>query len=86
MFLNFSILNCFSTAMYQMVVCGKTFDAHLQLMARVQAQVQDRVQLISCSQGGQIVIVFCPISSRAAADVDAAMSYVTGKTNVFSSL
>lgn len=72
--------------MYQMVVCGKTFDAHLQLMAKVQAQVQDRVQLVSCSQDGQIIVVFCPISSRAVADVDAAMTCVTGKPNVFSPL
>lgn len=72
--------------MYQMVVCGKTFEAHLQLMAKVQAQVQDRVQLVSCSQDGQIVIVFCPISSQAAADVDAAMTYIMGKPNILSPL
>ncbi|XP_037837356.1 uncharacterized protein LOC108231805 isoform X2 [Kryptolebias marmoratus] len=64
--------------MYQMVVFGKTFDAHLQLMAQVQAQVQDRVQLISCSQDGQIVIIFCPISSRGATDINAAMTHMTG--------
>ncbi|MEQ2285461.1 hypothetical protein AMECASPLE_032025, partial [Ameca splendens] len=64
--------------MYRMVVGGKTFDAHLQLMARVQAQVQDRVQFISCSQDGQVLIVFCPITSRAGADVDGALINVTG--------
>lgn len=65
--------------MYQMVVGGKTFDAHLQMMAKVQAQVQDQVRLISCSQDGQILIVFCPITSRTGVDVDGAMSNVTGK-------
>ncbi|XP_038149228.1 uncharacterized protein LOC119788704 [Cyprinodon tularosa] len=64
--------------MYQMVVSGKTFDAHLQLMAKVQAQMQERVQLISCSQEGQVLIVFCPITSRAGADVDGAMTNITG--------
>ncbi|XP_041832352.1 uncharacterized protein LOC121634027 isoform X2 [Melanotaenia boesemani] len=63
--------------MYQMVVSGKTFDAHLQLMAKVQAQVQDRVQLISCSQDGQIIIVFCQISSHTGTDIDEAMTNVT---------
>ncbi|XP_023203816.1 uncharacterized protein LOC111611398 [Xiphophorus maculatus] len=65
--------------MYQMVVGGKTFDAHLQLMAEVQAQVQCQVQLISCSQDGQVLIVFCPITSRTGADVDGAMRNVTGE-------
>ncbi|KAM4713112.1 uncharacterized protein FYW61_020234 [Anableps anableps] len=64
--------------MYQMVVGGKTFDAHLQLMAKVQAQVQNQVQLISCSQDGQVLIVFCPITSRTRVDVDEAMSNVIG--------
>ncbi|KAM6915119.1 uncharacterized protein FYW49_010027 [Xenentodon cancila] len=64
--------------MYQMVVIGKTSDAHLQLMAKVQAQVQDRVQLISCSQDCQIVFVFCPVGSRDGTDVDAAMTTVMG--------
>ncbi|XP_061603032.1 uncharacterized protein LOC133464859 [Cololabis saira] len=64
--------------MYQMVVIGKTSDAHLQMMAKVQAQVQDRVQLISCSQDCQIVFVFCPGGSRDGTDVEAAMTSVMG--------
>ncbi|KAM9703643.1 uncharacterized protein ACNS7B_002290 isoform 1-T2 [Menidia menidia] len=63
--------------MYQMVVSGNTFDAHLQLMAKVQAQVQDRVQLISCCQDGHVIIVFCRISSHAGAEIDAAMTNLT---------
>ncbi|XP_054900425.1 uncharacterized protein LOC129369114 isoform X1 [Poeciliopsis prolifica] len=68
--------------MYQMVVGGKTFDAHLQLMAEVQAQVQCQVQLVSCSQDGQVLIVFCPITSRTGADVDGVMRKVTGEEPV----
>ncbi|XP_014905802.1 uncharacterized protein LOC106958426 [Poecilia latipinna] len=64
--------------MYQMVVGGKTFDAHLQLMAEVQAQVRGRVQLLSCSKDGQVFLVFCPVTSRTGADVDGAMRNVTG--------
>lgn len=69
-----------ATVMYQMVVIGKTSDVHLQLMAKVQAQVQDRVQLISCSRDFQVIIVFCPVGSRDGTDVDAAMTGVTGET------
>uniref|UniRef100_A0A1A7XA63 Si:ch211-245h14.1 n=2 Tax=Iconisemion striatum TaxID=60296 RepID=A0A1A7XA63_9TELE len=64
--------------MYQMVISGRTFDSHLQLMAKVQAQLQDKVQLISCCQDGQIIIVFCTITSQGGADVDSAMAQVTG--------
>ncbi|XP_054900426.1 uncharacterized protein LOC129369114 isoform X2 [Poeciliopsis prolifica] len=70
------------SVMYQMVVGGKTFDAHLQLMAEVQAQVQCQVQLVSCSQDGQVLIVFCPITSRTGADVDGVMRKVTGEEPV----
>lgn len=78
----FTNVHLFPAVMYQMVVGGKTFDAHLQLMAEVQAQMQCQVQLISCSQDGQVLIVFCPITSRTGADVDGAMRNVTGKQNV----
>ncbi|XP_036003491.1 uncharacterized protein LOC118556541 [Fundulus heteroclitus] len=68
--------------MYQMIVGGKTCDAHLQLMAKVQTQVQHQVQLISCSQDGRVFIVFCPITSRAGPDVNGAMANVTGREPV----
>ncbi|XP_024146664.1 uncharacterized protein LOC112157848 isoform X2 [Oryzias melastigma] len=62
---------------YQMIVSGRTWDAHLQLMAKVQAHLQDHVQLISCSQNGQIVFVFCHVGSHGRADVDAAMTDIS---------
>ncbi|RVE56128.1 hypothetical protein OJAV_G00233030 [Oryzias javanicus] len=55
---------------YQMIVSGRTWDAHLQLMAKVQTHLQDHVQLISCSQNGQIVFVFCHVGSHAGAEID----------------
>lgn len=48
-------------------------------MAKVQAHLQDCVQLVSCSQNGQIVFVFCHVGSHARADVDAAMTGISGK-------
>lgn len=58
-----------------MIVGGKTFDAHQQLMEKV----QDQVRLIESSQDYKVTFVFCPISSRVASDVEAAMTDVRGK-------
>uniref|UniRef100_A0A1A8M4M7 Si:ch211-245h14.1 n=1 Tax=Nothobranchius pienaari TaxID=704102 RepID=A0A1A8M4M7_9TELE len=68
--------------MYQMVISGKTFDAHLQLMAKVQALLQDKLQLISCCQGGQIIIMFCTITSQSGSDIHSALTRVTGNEPV----
>ncbi|KAF7231190.1 uncharacterized protein [Nothobranchius furzeri] len=68
--------------MYQMVISGKTFDAHLQLMAKVQALLQDKLQLISCCQDGQIIIMFCTITSQSGSDIHSAMTRVTGNEPV----
>ncbi|XP_047429015.1 uncharacterized protein si:ch211-245h14.1 [Mugil cephalus] len=59
---------------YQTAVSGNTFDAHLQLMENVKAQVKDEALLTECSQDGDVVILFCPISSRIGTDVAAAMT------------
>ncbi|XP_040921158.1 uncharacterized protein si:ch211-245h14.1 [Toxotes jaculatrix] len=63
---------------YQMIVSGKTFDAHLQLMEQVKGQYkgQDKVQFTESSQDCKIVIVFCPVVSRIGSDVEAAMTCV----------
>ncbi|XP_037606767.1 uncharacterized protein si:ch211-245h14.1 isoform X11 [Sebastes umbrosus] len=61
---------------YRMVVSGKTFDAHLNLMQRVKDQVQNQLQLDGSSQDHEITFVFCPICSRVASDVEAAMTDV----------
>ncbi|XP_078131155.1 uncharacterized protein LOC144533578 isoform X2 [Sander vitreus] len=65
-----------ATLKYKMIVGGKTFDAHQQLMEKVQDQVQDQVRLIESSQDYKVNFVFCPISSRVASDVEAAMTDV----------
>ncbi|KAM7395588.1 hypothetical protein PAMA_007049 [Pampus argenteus] len=62
-----------AVVMYKVVVSGKPLDAHTQLLDKVKAQVWDRVQLIESEEDHQIIIVFCPISSRIGSDVDAAM-------------
>ncbi|KAA8583175.1 hypothetical protein FQN60_015721 [Etheostoma spectabile] len=64
------------TLEYKMIVSGKTFNAHQQLMEKVQEQVQDQVRLIESSQDYKITFVFCPICSRVASDVEAAMTDV----------
>ncbi|XP_074470922.1 uncharacterized protein LOC141755710 [Sebastes fasciatus] len=61
---------------YRMVVSGKTFGAHLKLMERVKDQVQNQLQLDESSQDHEITFLFCPICSRVASDVEAAMTDV----------
>ncbi|XP_078029850.1 uncharacterized protein LOC117270325 isoform X2 [Epinephelus lanceolatus] len=63
---------------YQMVVAGKTFDAHVQLMDKVKEQVQIPIQSAKSDEDYQVTFVFCPISSRVASDVEAAMADVKG--------
>ncbi|XP_028461261.1 uncharacterized protein LOC114573323 isoform X4 [Perca flavescens] len=65
------------TLEYKVIVGGKTFGAHRQLMEKVRDQVQDQVQLIESSQDYKLTFVFCPICSRVASDIEAAMTYVT---------
>lgn len=69
--------------MCQMVVAGKTFDAHLQLMDKVKYLAQDQVLLFPSDENYQFTFVFCPISSRVASDVEAAMGDVKGKEKKF---
>ncbi|XP_028461259.1 uncharacterized protein LOC114573323 isoform X2 [Perca flavescens] len=66
-----------NTLEYKVIVGGKTFGAHRQLMEKVRDQVQDQVQLIESSQDYKLTFVFCPICSRVASDIEAAMTYVT---------
>ncbi|XP_039980673.1 uncharacterized protein si:ch211-245h14.1 isoform X7 [Xiphias gladius] len=66
----------FREVMYEIVVGGETFDAHLQLMEQVKGHVLDGAQFIESSQDYQTIIVFCPISSRVGSDVKAVMKGV----------
>ncbi|XP_034006710.1 uncharacterized protein LOC117498622 isoform X3 [Trematomus bernacchii] len=60
--------------MYQMVVTGTTFDAHVQLMEKVKKDVKDQFDLVqSYSNDYDVTIVFCPIVSRMGPDVESAM-------------
>ncbi|XP_037305648.2 uncharacterized protein LOC119195105 isoform X2 [Pungitius pungitius] len=57
---------------YRMVVGGKTFDAHLTLMEKIKKKVHNQL----CEDDNHsVTFVFCPISSRVASDVEAAMSH-----------
>ncbi|XP_033998977.1 uncharacterized protein LOC117492692 [Trematomus bernacchii] len=64
---------------YQMVVTGTTFDAHVQLMEKVKKDVKDQFDLVqSYSNDYDVTIVFCPIVSRMGPDVESAMRDVKG--------
>ncbi|XP_063757731.1 uncharacterized protein LOC134876632 isoform X2 [Eleginops maclovinus] len=59
---------------YQMVVSGRTFCAHEQLMEKVKKEVQDQFALVqSNSNDCAVTIVFCPIVSRMGPDVESAL-------------
>ncbi|CAB1439547.1 unnamed protein product, partial [Pleuronectes platessa] len=66
------------TVKYKMVVRGKTFGAHTQLMDQVKRAPKGDIRLLENSQDSQIIIVFCPITSRIESDVKAAMTGVPG--------
>ncbi|XP_053300555.1 uncharacterized protein LOC128459737 isoform X2 [Pleuronectes platessa] len=68
----------FQEVKYKMVVRGQTFGAHTQLMDQVKRATKGDVRLLENSQDSQIIIVFCPITSRIEWDVKAAMSGVPG--------
>ncbi|MEQ2216727.1 hypothetical protein XENOCAPTIV_021406 [Xenoophorus captivus] len=65
------------TVKYKMVVSGKTFDAHLQILEQLKSSAQ-QLNLVESNDDCQIVFVFCPIVSRIGTDVEAAMKMVTG--------
>ncbi|KAM9356081.1 uncharacterized protein KZ484_014083 [Pholidichthys leucotaenia] len=71
-----------------MVVSGRTFDAHQELLNKVKGLCGDTVlDLINWDentsvQDSQITFVFCPIVSRVGTDVEAALREVPGKGKV----
>lgn len=70
------------TVLYRHVVSGKTFRADEQLIEKVEQQGQDGVRLVQTRENHKVTVLFCPISSRVGADVDAAMSDVEGKGKI----
>lgn len=72
---------------FKMVVGGKTFDAHLQILDKLRSSTQ-QLNLVESqnSEDCQMAFVFCPVVSRVGTDVEAAMKLVMGKTMSFSRL
>lgn len=66
--------------MYQIVVGGKTFNAHQQLMDKLKKKVP-LVEFDKTKQNHEVTILFCPISTRIGLDVKAAMDEIQGKAN-----
>lgn len=67
-----------------MVVSGKTFDAHRQILDRIQDKTQ-QLNLVNMdknlpSGNCHVTFVFCPVVSRVGTDVEAAMKEVEGET------
>lgn len=78
------------TVNYKMVVSGKTFDAHRQILDQIQASTQ-QLNLVNmdnniASGDCQVTFVFCPVVSRVGTDVEAAMKEVQGETKSLSGI
>lgn len=82
LFVIFCIISI-ATLKYKMVISGKTFNAHQQILEKVKALREDPdLNLIEQKESDQdcrAIIVFCPIVSRMGTDIDAAMTQVKGK-------
>ncbi|XP_038149222.1 uncharacterized protein LOC119788699 [Cyprinodon tularosa] len=64
---------------FKMVVGGKTFDAHLQILDKLRSSTQQLMLVESQNnEDCQMAFVFCPVVSRVGTDVEAAMKLVTG--------
>ncbi|XP_039873387.1 uncharacterized protein LOC120724925 isoform X5 [Simochromis diagramma] len=75
-----------ATLKYKMVISGKTFNAHQQILEKVKALREDPdlnlIEQKESDQDCQAIIVFCPIVSRMGTDIDAAMTQVKGSQPV----
>ncbi|XP_039454510.1 uncharacterized protein LOC120433062 isoform X1 [Oreochromis aureus] len=75
-----------ATLKYKMVISGKTFNAHQQILDKVKSVSEDPdlnlIKQEGSDQNCQAIIVFCPIASRMGTDIDAAMERVTGSQPV----
>ncbi|KAM4633987.1 uncharacterized protein ACJ7VT_022608 isoform 3-T4 [Polymixia lowei] len=59
------------------MICGETFGSHATLLGHVKSK-GGLVLMETAMPDCQIIIVFCPISSRVDSDVEAAMSKISG--------
>ncbi|XP_064781296.1 uncharacterized protein LOC135505947 isoform X2 [Oncorhynchus masou masou] len=63
-------------------VCGKTLNTHLALMKQVDDLAVGLKREETKPEDCQVIIVFCPITSRVGTDIDAAMSNVQSNKDV----
>ncbi|XP_024146656.1 uncharacterized protein LOC112157845 [Oryzias melastigma] len=64
------------TMKYEMVVCGETFGAHLQLLDQIQTSGLNLIEIND--EESCITFLFCPVTSRIGTDAEAAMKNVKG--------
>ncbi|KAF7650596.1 hypothetical protein LDENG_00123340 [Lucifuga dentata] len=65
-----------ATVLFYMVVSGETFGAHNTLLEKVRNKAKFHLNETNNVEDCQVIIVFCPISSRVGSDVEAAMNKV----------
>nr|XP_046147606.1 uncharacterized protein LOC123990786 isoform X2 [Oncorhynchus gorbuscha]XP_046147607.1 uncharacterized protein LOC123990786 isoform X2 [Oncorhynchus gorbuscha] len=63
-------------------VCGKTLNTHLALMKQVDDLAVGLKREESRPEDCQVIITFCPITSRVGTDIDAAMSNIKSNKDV----
>ncbi|KAJ0026966.1 hypothetical protein NQD34_017966 [Periophthalmus magnuspinnatus] len=70
-----------ATVMYKMVVCGKTLDKHLDIIEKLKGPVPGHninLQLQEVTDlNYQVILLFCPVVSRAGTDVEAALREIS---------
>lgn len=69
----FDIL-CFCPVQYHSLLCGRTLGFHIDILKQVKVPTME-VSLDEC----KVVLVFCPMASRAGTDIAAALKNVPGK-------
>ncbi|XP_045551682.1 uncharacterized protein si:ch211-245h14.1 isoform X2 [Salmo salar] len=63
-------------------VCGKTLNTHLALMKQVDDLAVGLKQEETSAEDCQVIIAFCPITSRVGTDIDAALNQITSNKDV----
>lgn len=68
-----------ATVKYKMVVSGNTLNSHLDVMEKLKRDVRGSLNLQETQrdEDSQVIIVFCPVVSRAGTDVETALQDVS---------
>lgn len=68
-----------ATAMYKMVVSGNTLNSHLDVMEKIKRNVRSVLNLQETEHDDhcQVIIVFCPVVTRAGTDVITALQGIS---------